>query len=261
MRGGASPASGGGAAPPRTPEPARYAHCPSICVVIAGLNEAGTVGHTLRSLHGTYPRMEVMVVDDGSSDGMADVAREFAESHAGVLVLRRPQRCGKSSALNFALPCSRSEIIMCVDGDSQLHVNALWEIVQPFADPGVGAVSGTVLARNAFVNPATWIQGLEYLRCIFVGRRAAAGLNMLGIISGAFGAYLGMELCNFAAVIYFSTHSRGDLCIGLITPLMPLYNMLMRFITLISITEEILTRRSFRDSFVPVHVRELTWHW
>lgn len=367
-----------------------YTHCPAIAVVIAGLNEADSVGGTLATLYGTYPRMEVIVVDDGSSDGMAEVAGEFAAGHPGVTVLRKPQRGGKSSALNFALPFTQAEIIVCVDGDSQLGENALWEIVQPFTDPQVAAVSGTVLARNPFTNLATWLQAFEYLRCIFLGRMVSARLDMLGIISGAFGAYrrdiiqrmmgwdvgpgedgdltlrlrkaghriafapyaqcltnlptswrqlirqrrrwewavvtfecrkhvdmanplsrhfrwtnlgvlverwtynllftyllwayfawtlfnchddtgrqyflyylfyLAIESLNLAVVLYYSTDRRRDLAIGMSVPLMPIYNLLMRAVTLLSITEEMLTRRSFRDDFVPRHVREATWHW
>ena len=66
----------------------QYDHCPSICVVIAGLNEADTLGHTLRSVWGTYPDLEIIVVDDGSQDGMARVGSQFARLHPGVTVLR-----------------------------------------------------------------------------------------------------------------------------------------------------------------------------
>ena len=52
---------------------------PSVTVILAGLNEADTVGSTLESVWGSYPRMEIIVVDDGSSDGMTQVAREFAK--------------------------------------------------------------------------------------------------------------------------------------------------------------------------------------
>ena len=132
----------------RRPSAREYDCCPSVCVILAGLNEADTIGHTLASVWGSYPRLEIVVVDDGSSDGMAAVARAFAQEHAGVLVLRKPQRGGKSSALNFALPFTQAEILICVDTDSHLGPNAIWEIVQPFGDDRVGAVSGTVLART-----------------------------------------------------------------------------------------------------------------
>lgn len=172
----------------RKAEPACYTYRPSVCVVIAGLNEGRTIGHTLRSLWGTYPSMEIIVVDDGSSDDMSDVVERFSREHGGVTLLRRPHRGGKSSALNCALPFIRAEIVVCVDADSHLAENAIWEIVQPFADPQVGAVSASVLARNPFVRLVTWMQSFEYLQNILVGRKVAARLDVLGIISGAFGA-------------------------------------------------------------------------
>jgi cellulose synthase/poly-beta-1,6-N-acetylglucosamine synthase-like glycosyltransferase len=168
---------------------AALSHQPSVCVVLAGLNEADTVGSTLESVWGSYPNLEIIVVDDGSTDGMAQVAEQFAVTHAGVLVLRKTHRGGKSSALNFALPFARAEIVVCVDTDSHLATNAIWEIVQPFADERVGAVAGTVLARNARKNVCTWLQAAEYLRTIFVGRMLSSRLGVLGIVSGAFGAF------------------------------------------------------------------------
>lgn len=367
-----------------------FRYCPSVCVVVAGLNEAETIGDTLRSIWGTYPRMEIIVVDDGSSDGTTQVAREFARTHSNVLVLRKPQRGGKSSAVNYALPFTRAEIILCVDGDSHLGPSAIWESVQPFTDPQVGAVSCTVLARNPFARLVTWLQAFEYLRCIFVGRMFSSRLNILGVVSGAFGSFrrsaiqrvmgwdvgpgedsdltlrlrkwgyqiafapyaqcftnlptswwglfkqrrrwewacvtfecrkhvdmanifspnfrlsnlcllldrwvfnvlmtfalwgyvvwlcfhaqqdtwkqlwlfylvfLGLELAQLCVILFYSTERRRDLAIGLVAPLMPFYHLILRAVSLIAITEEVFTRRSFQDSFVPAHVREATWHW
>jgi cellulose synthase/poly-beta-1,6-N-acetylglucosamine synthase-like glycosyltransferase len=167
----------------------RLTHQPSVCVVLAGLNEADTVGATLASVWGSYPDLQIIVVDDGSNDGMASVAETFAAEHDNVTVLTKPLRGGKSSALNFALPFARAEIIVCVDTDSHLAPHAIWEIVQPFTDPAVGAVAGTVLARNAQTNLCTWLQAAEYLRTIFVGRMLSSRLGVLGIVSGAFGAF------------------------------------------------------------------------
>jgi poly-beta-1,6-N-acetyl-D-glucosamine synthase len=166
-----------------------FTYCPSVCVILAGHNEAETVGATLESVYGSYPRLEVVVVDDGSTDGMADVARQFARAHPGVLVLSRPERGGKSSAMNFALAYVRAEVVVVVDADSHLGPAALWEIVQPLRDPRVGAVAGQVVARNPFASLATWLQAYEYLNTIFIGRMLAARLGILGIISGACGAF------------------------------------------------------------------------
>lgn len=367
-----------------------FRHCPSVCVVVAGLNESRTVEATLRSVWGSYPRLEIVVVDDGSDDGMTHVATEFARSHPGTTVVRRQRRGGKSSALNSALPFTRAEILVCVDSDSHLGPSAIWEVVQPFRDPEVGAVSGTVLGRNSFHNLVTWLQSFEYLRCIFVGRMLTARLGILGIISGAFGAYrrsaveqlkgwdvgpgedgdftlrlrksgfriefapyaqcftslpvswfqlmkqrrrwewavvtfecrkhvdmahvrsrnfrlsnlallvdrwlynvlfqylfwgylawllfhlhehtwkqfflyylvyLVLEVFQALVIVYYSHDRRRDLAISLVAPLMPIYYLAMRLWSLWAVTEEIFSRRSHRDNFVPAHVRDTTWHW
>jgi cellulose synthase/poly-beta-1,6-N-acetylglucosamine synthase-like glycosyltransferase len=166
----------------------RYTHCPSVCVVIAGYNEEKNIVAPLRSVWGTYPRLEIIVVDDGSTDGTAEAARRFARTHAGVVVLRLAERTGKSPALNSALQYTTAEVIVGLDADAELRPDAIWEIVQPLANPRVGIVSGAVLGRNPFTNLVTWLQANEFLHSVFVGRILSARLGLLGIASGAFAA-------------------------------------------------------------------------
>jgi len=71
-----------------------FDYCPSVGVVVAGYNEEETIESTLQSLWGTYPRLELIVVDDGSKDGMSEAAQRFAKTHDGVLVMRRDDRGG-----------------------------------------------------------------------------------------------------------------------------------------------------------------------
>ena len=99
------------------------------------------------------------------------------------------KRGGKSSAMNAALPLTQAEVIVIVDADSGLSRDAIWEIVQPLSDPAVGAVSGNVMVRNTSRNLATFIQTFEYLRSILVGRLFSSRMGILGIVSGAFGAF------------------------------------------------------------------------
>jgi cellulose synthase/poly-beta-1,6-N-acetylglucosamine synthase-like glycosyltransferase len=368
-----------------------YSHCPSVCVILAGYNEADTIGATLQSVWGTYPRLEIIVVDDGSTDDMVTVARRFARTHPGVLVLRKPERGGKSSALNFALAYTRAEVVVGVDTDSHLAREALWEIVQQFQDPRVGAVSGTVLARNAFSRLVTWLQAYEYLHGIFAGRILAARLGILGIVSGAFAAmrkaaldqvggwdvgpgedcdltlrlrkagydiafapyaqcftnvcptwwalikqrlrwdrgpvrykcrkhidmacfwsrnfrvadffilldawvfsvfrpyaifvysiiwlcffpssdlgyllfavylgYLALHLMAILVALVYSNAPGRDLLLCAVWPLVPFYMLFLRVVRLIAVTQELFTRYSFQDNFVPYRVREKTWHW
>lgn len=170
----------------REPE---YTHCPSVCALIAGLNEAESIPATIESLLGSYPRLEIIVVDDGSNDGMTDAVRPYARQYDNISVLSRPWRGGKSSALNYVLTYTKADVIVTVDADSHVERNAIWEIVQPFKDPSVGVVSATVSVRNAFTNLCTWCQAVEYLQAIFIGRRVSAKLGILSIASGAFAGY------------------------------------------------------------------------
>ena len=166
-----------------------FDYCPTVCVVLAGLNEADTLESTMESVWDTYPKLELIVVDDGSTDEMTQVANAFARLHPEVQVVRKPTRGGKSSALNCAIPLTTAEILICVDTDSHLMENAIWEIVQPFKDPKVGAAGGAVIARNGHENLCASLQAAEYLRTIFIGRIVASRLGVLGIVSGAFGAF------------------------------------------------------------------------
>ena len=164
-------------------------YVPSVCVVLAGLNESETIGATLASTHESYPNLEIIVVDDGSTDGMVDIAIDFAASRDGVSILRKPERGGKSSALNFALPFTNAEVIIAVDTDSTLAAGAIWDLVRPFRDPCVGATGGAVVARNGRRNLVTLLQAGEYLQTIFLGRMLPSRLGVLNIVSGAFGAF------------------------------------------------------------------------
>ena len=172
-------------------------YCPTVAVMIVGLNEGDTIKSALESVYGTYPKMDLYVVDDGSTDDMAEQANEFASVNKGVTVLSRKLRGGKSSAMNMPLPLIKAEIVVVIDSDSHLAPGAIWNIVQPFKDPQVGAVSGSVSARNPFVNLCTWLQAMEYRRSIFLGRILLARLDILGIVSGALGVFRKSALDKF----------------------------------------------------------------
>ncbi len=167
-------------------------------MIVAGLNEGDSLRGTLDRLWQTYPRLQVIVVDDGSTDNMAVVARQFAAEHPGVIVVSK-RRGGKSSAMNAGLAYATGEITIVLDADSELAPNALWEIVQPLEDPSVGAVSGNVRVRNSRTNLLTRLQSFEYLRSVFLGRIVTSRLGILGIVSGAFGAFRTSLLKQWAA--------------------------------------------------------------
>lgn len=172
-----------------TDVPPEYTYCPSVCVLLSGYNEEVHMRASLESIWGSYPKLEMIVVDDGSSDRTLAVIEAFARIHPGVLVLHRAERGGKASAINFALHYAKAEVIVITDSDSHLGPAAIWEIVQPLRNPKVGAVSAAVLVRDPFRNLVSWLQAYEYIQTIFVGRMVSERLGILGIVSGGLGAF------------------------------------------------------------------------
>lgn len=166
-----------------------FNYCPTVSVVIAGYNEAETIAETMQSVWDRYPNLQLIVVDDGSTDGMAETAEQFARHRDNITVLSRSERGGKSSALNMGLQEATGEILVTIDADSKLSDTSIFELIQPLQDPTVAAVSATVLAWNPFASMAAWLQAYEYRQTIFISRMVRARTGVLGIVAGAFGAF------------------------------------------------------------------------
>ena len=161
---------------------------PLVSVIIPAYNESGVVGRTIRSvLENDYTRMEIVFVDDGSTDGTADaVEREF-EGNPYVRIVRQPNG-GKAAALNNGIQQSTGEIIVGLDADTQFPEHAVSRLMRHFADPRVGAVAGNVKVGNR-INLITRWQALEYITSQNVDRLAYAQLNAVTVVPGAIGAW------------------------------------------------------------------------
>ncbi len=165
---------------------------PSVSILLVGYNEEETIADAIESLlQFDYPNLEIIVVDDGSTDQMYECARPYAER--GQIKLFRNSsatgRQGRPAASNMAFAISKGEILVSVDADTSFDRDALNEILGPFCDPGVGVVAGNLKAWNAGKNLVTRMQALEYLQSITLWK---TWLNLLGWnmqASGAFGAF------------------------------------------------------------------------
>jgi cellulose synthase/poly-beta-1,6-N-acetylglucosamine synthase-like glycosyltransferase len=163
-------------------------HAP-VSVVLPALNEEDTIAYTVRSLLDQhYPNIEIVVVDDGSTDRTPEVCQKLAEQGL-IRYFRLTSRQGKSAALNYGVKAARGDIIIFMDTDSTLDRNVIVTLLNYFRDERVGAVSGNLGVRNAHVNILTALQAIEYLVSITVGRWFRASTGILAIVPGAFGAF------------------------------------------------------------------------
>jgi cellulose synthase/poly-beta-1,6-N-acetylglucosamine synthase-like glycosyltransferase/peptidoglycan/xylan/chitin deacetylase (PgdA/CDA1 family) len=157
-----------------------------VSVIVPAYNEKEGIEAAVRSLAlGDYPEIEVVVVDDGSTDGTADIVEGLRLPN--VRVVRVPNG-GKPNALNTGIALARHDLIVTVDGDTIFEEDSIRRLVQPFADPTVGAVAGNVKVGNRASLVATW-QHIEYVIGFNLDRRLYETLNCMPTVPGAIGAF------------------------------------------------------------------------
>ncbi len=201
---------------------------PTISVLSPAYDEARSVSESVRSLLTLrYPNLEVVLINDGSTDETLDVLRrefELVPVHAAplrrrldaapvrgvyrsrrtpALVVVDKENGGKADALNVGLDVAGGELVCAIDSDTLVEPDALQRMIRPFlVDDGVLAVGGTIRAVNGCDvrggrvvrqrpprRPLAALQAVEYLRAFLAGR---LGWNRLGgnlVISGAFGLF------------------------------------------------------------------------
>ncbi|HVH09838.1 MAG TPA: glycosyltransferase [Gemmatimonadales bacterium] len=171
--------------PPRVPAAAYH---PSVSVVVPAYNEERVIVRTVESLLAQgYPGLDVIVVDDGSSDRTAAVVSAALGANPAVQVVSKPNG-GKASALNLGVTRAAGEVVVAVDGDTVLAPGAIEALVAPLADDQVGAVAGNAKVGNR-INLVTRWQAVEYVTSQNLDRRAFAVLNCITVVPGAVGAW------------------------------------------------------------------------
>jgi cellulose synthase/poly-beta-1,6-N-acetylglucosamine synthase-like glycosyltransferase len=201
---------------------------PGISVIAPGYNEEATIRETVRSLlHLNYPQFEVVVVNDGSTDGTLDVLRQEFELvpapmthrqpirtetvrgvyrsrvHTELVVIDKENGGGKADAINAGVNAARYPLVCVIDADSLLEEHALTSAALPFIEDRDTLAAGGIIriingctveaGRVTRVGiPRNWLaifQVTEYLRAFLVGRVAQSAMNALLIVSGAFGVF------------------------------------------------------------------------
>jgi cellulose synthase/poly-beta-1,6-N-acetylglucosamine synthase-like glycosyltransferase/peptidoglycan/xylan/chitin deacetylase (PgdA/CDA1 family) len=166
--------------------PGRGPFAPSVSIIVPAFDEAVGIEGTVRSLAASsYPDFEVIVVDDGSVDGTADVVERLALP--GVTVIRQPN-AGKPAALNRGLEAARHDVIVMVDADTVFEPETLGRLVEPLADSDVGAVSGNTKVGNRRRVLGRW-QHIEYVMGFNLDRRLYDVLQCMPTVPGAAGAF------------------------------------------------------------------------
>ncbi|MET8898917.1 bifunctional polysaccharide deacetylase/glycosyltransferase family 2 protein [Streptomyces sp. NPDC004538] len=156
-----------------------------VSVIVPAYNEKECIEATLRSLARSTHPIEIVVVDDGSTDGTAEIAESLALPNVRVV---RQANAGKPAALNNGVRHARYDIVVMMDGDTVFEPDTVGHLVQPFADPSVGAVAGNAKVGNRRTLIGAW-QHIEYVMGFNLDRRMYDLLRCMPTIPGAIGAF------------------------------------------------------------------------
>ena len=161
---------------------------PRVTVLIPAYNEEADIVDTVRAaLSCDYPKLEVLVVNDGSTDRTPELVLANFGSDPRVRLISQSNH-GKPSALNHGLAEATGEIIISIDGDTIVDAEAIPRLVRHFANAQVGAVAGNVKVMNRNKWLTRW-QALEYITSQNLEKRAFDLLNCIPVVPGAVGAW------------------------------------------------------------------------
>ena len=167
------------------------AYRPAVAVLIPAYNEEKVIARTVRSvLQSDYPKLRVVVIDDGSNDATLEVTRAaFAgDIKGGRVTVLTKANSGKADALNYGLEHVTEEVFVGIDADTIIAPDAVSYLVPHFSDSRVGAIAGNAKVGNR-MNLWTWWQALEYITSQNFERRALNTLNAVSVVPGAIGAW------------------------------------------------------------------------
>ncbi|MEV6008605.1 bifunctional polysaccharide deacetylase/glycosyltransferase family 2 protein [Streptomyces sp. NPDC051976] len=167
-----------------------------VSVIVPAYNESAGIEAAVRSLLASDHPVEIIVVDDGSTDGTADLVESLNLPRVRVI---RQANAGKPAALNTGIAAASFELLVMVDGDTVLEPEAVRALVQPFADPRVGAVSGNAKVVNRGGLLGRW-QHIEYVVGFNLDRRLFDLGQCMPTVPGAIGAFRRSALLRIGGV-------------------------------------------------------------
>ena len=156
-----------------------------VTVIVPAYNEAAGIEAAVRSIAASTHPVEIIVVDDGSTDGTADIVE--ALGLPGVTLIRK-ENGGKPSALNAGLKAAAHDLVVMVDGDTVFERDTVRALIQPFADPRVGAISGNTKVANRGGILGAW-QHIEYVVGFNLDRRLFDVAECMPTVPGAIGGF------------------------------------------------------------------------
>ena len=181
--------------------PIREDFTPGVTIIIPCFNEEEWINRTILScINQSYPaeKLEVIVVDDGSTDSSVAKIQETIDSVADIVgekvrqrlfYLVQEQNAGKREALIRGALAAKHELVVFVDSDSFVDPFAIYNLVQPFQDARMGGVSGRTDVANTYTNVLTKMQAVRYYIAFRIMKAAEGYFDAVTCLSGPLSCY------------------------------------------------------------------------
>jgi cellulose synthase/poly-beta-1,6-N-acetylglucosamine synthase-like glycosyltransferase len=164
---------------------------PRVSVLVAMHNEESVAGDVLQALvecDYDWERLEILAIDDRSTDRTRAIIDECAAKYPIIKAVHRDSGIGgKGAALQFATPLATGEILLLFDADYFPGRAMIKQLVSPFCDPQVGAVMGRVVPHNTGRTLLTELLSMERAAGYQVGQQARYNLGYTPQFGGTVG--------------------------------------------------------------------------
>ena len=174
----------------RPPQPSSYE--PTLTVIVVCKNEEPSIYRTMECIfRSDYPigKMQVIAVDDGSTDGTLKEMERCAGDHPSLEIISFPKNLGKRHGMAAAAHRAHGEVLVYIDSDSFVQLDTMREMVMGFEDPEVGAVCGHANVENARTNFLTKMQEVRYYTAFRIVKAAESLFSTVTCCSGCLAAY------------------------------------------------------------------------
>ncbi|MFA6383499.1 MAG: glycosyltransferase family 2 protein [Parcubacteria group bacterium] len=165
---------------------------PKVAFVIPCKNEEQDIGDSVIKCYKIkYPKdkIEVIVVNDGSTDRTMLILRELQKYYPSLMVIDWPENQGKRWGMAAGFQISDAEIIIQLDSDSSLDPDSFQELIAPFKNPEISAVCAHGIPKNADKNILTKMQTAYYFMSFRILKAAESTFNTVFCCSGCCSAY------------------------------------------------------------------------
>ncbi|HEX6203092.1 MAG TPA: poly-beta-1,6-N-acetyl-D-glucosamine synthase [Thermoanaerobaculia bacterium] len=169
----------------RQQQPPRLDRFPRVTVLVPCHDEAASIEQVVHTVaRSRYPNLEIVVVDDASTDGSREILDRLVREVPALRVILVEHNFGKAKALTLGALASGAEYLMCIDADALLDPEAIgWMVDALEKNPHVGAVTGNprVLNRSTLVSR---VQVGEFSAIVGMIKRAQRLIGQVYTVSG-----------------------------------------------------------------------------